>query len=146
MVNTGPMQWRYHSFPRMGRPLCTFCMLVSFSLLQVKNLSVLALSMGNSRSSPYTTRSKFLSSTAATFLVSTAGVLAVDPESCAASSMSSSTNKNPRYIERTLEMKYAEDKSKLSCISISDLFYGFYYVIVLMRYDAYSMYVTHFQK
>ena len=55
-------------------------------------------------------RSRFLSSTAATFLVST-GVLAVDPESdsCTAAAMGERT---PRYIDRELEMKYGEDSSE----------------------------------
>eukprot|EP00521_Asterionellopsis_glacialis_P015942 CAMPEP_0195305714 /NCGR_PEP_ID=MMETSP0707-20130614/36817_1 /TAXON_ID=33640 /ORGANISM="Asterionellopsis glacialis, Strain CCMP134" /LENGTH=311 /DNA_ID=CAMNT_0040369913 /DNA_START=124 /DNA_END=1059 /DNA_ORIENTATION=+ len=48
-------------------------------------------------------RAKFLSSGAATFLTS-AAVLASDPEACEAVV----GNDNPRYIDRELEMKYAE--------------------------------------
>lgn len=53
-------------------------------------------------------RSRFLSSSAAAFLAS-GTVLASDPESCTAK-MQSSTD-NPRYIDKELEMKYAEDKN-----------------------------------
>lgn len=54
-------------------------------------------------------RSKFLSSTAATFLISTS-VLSGDPESCAAKSSMAGAD-NPRYIDGELQMKYGEDSS-----------------------------------
>ena len=56
------------------------------------------------------TRSKFLSSTAATFLIATS-VLSGDPESCAAKSSMAGVD-NPRYIDGELQMKYGEDSSK----------------------------------
>ena len=53
-----------------------------------------------------TTRAKFLSSSAAAFLVSTAVVTAY-PDQCQASAVAKEDfSKNPRYIERELEMKY----------------------------------------
>lgn len=56
-----------------------------------------------SLSNPCSSRSRFLSSSAAAFLKS-AAVLAINPEACPAA-----TNENPRYIERELEMQYATD-------------------------------------
>jgi hypothetical protein len=54
-------------------------------------------------SNPHQSRSRFLSSTAAAFFASGV-VMSSDPESCSAM-------ENPRYIDRELEMKYAEDKN-----------------------------------
>lgn len=53
-------------------------------------------------------RSRFLSSSAAAFFASGL-VLASDSESCSAKTMAEGSN--PRYIDRELEMKYAEDKN-----------------------------------
>jgi len=52
-------------------------------------------------------RSKFLAAGAASF---TAAVTGLNPESCAASP---TLNDNPRYIDSQLEMKYADDSSKI---------------------------------
>jgi hypothetical protein len=81
----------------------------------------MASSIGNNN--VFVNRAKFLSASAATFLTSTSSfvVMANNPEECqakqgdAAPTWSSSTpskqgNKNPRYIEKELEMKYGEDK------------------------------------
>jgi SAM-dependent methyltransferase len=53
-------------------------------------------------------RSRFLSSSAAAFLTS-AAVLALDPSPCPAIMDVANSNSNPRYVDRELEMKYAED-------------------------------------
>jgi hypothetical protein len=85
-------------------------------------LSALAWSMRlhNSGTTPTSSRSRFLSSTAASFLVST-GVFASDPESCSAAAMSTANKKNPRYIEKELEMKYGEDSSKFRWLVRKDI-------------------------
>lgn len=51
---------------------------------------------------PTISRTRFLSSAAATF-ISSASILAVDPSSCDA--MGSKSNKNPRYLDQELEMQ-----------------------------------------
>lgn len=58
-------------------------------------------------SNMHQSRSRFLSSSAAAFFASGL-VLASDSESCSAKTTSQGSN--PRYIDRELEMKYAEDK------------------------------------
>lgn len=59
-----------------------------------------------------TSRSRFLSSSAAAFLASSVVVIASNPESCDAKTMAQQAGiDNPRYIDRDLEMKYAEDKN-----------------------------------
>lgn len=58
---------------------------------------------------PQVSRASFLSSTATTFLGTASAIViaTAEPESCAAKS-TTGANKNPRYIDRELEMKYAE--------------------------------------
>lgn len=91
---------------KLGSVLAGLLPLLTLALL-LRTTSALSM-----RGSGIASRSKFLSSTAATFLVSS-GVLAVDPEShsctAAAAGMTEST---PRYIDRELEMKYGEDSSE----------------------------------
>jgi hypothetical protein len=63
------------------------------------------------------TRARFLSSSATTFLA-TAAILGSNPEESTAALMGSkkkakNVGNNPRYMDRELEMKYGEDKSKL---------------------------------
>jgi len=60
-------------------------------------------------------RAKFLSSSAAAFLASTA-VVGVNPDECYAKM--NDFSQNPRYLDQELEMKYAEGpgKKKQTCI------------------------------
>lgn len=62
------------------------------------------------------TRARFLSSSATTFLA-TATILGSNPEESTAAMMGSkkkvkNVGNNPRYVDRELEMKYGEDKGK----------------------------------
>jgi hypothetical protein len=65
------------------------------------------------------TRARFLSSSATSFLA-TAAILGFNPEESTAAMMGSTEKKtkkvgnNPRYMDRELEMKYGEDKGKQS--------------------------------
>ena len=58
---------------------------------------------------PDYSRARFLSASAATFLTSAGVVLSVNPDECEAKGVPTSSNNNPRYIDRDLEMKYGED-------------------------------------
>jgi hypothetical protein len=60
------------------------------------------------------TRARFLSSSATTFLA-TVAILSSDPQESSAATMGTKTNKfnkNPRYIDKELEMKYGEGPGK----------------------------------
>jgi hypothetical protein len=63
-----------------------------------------------------TTRARFLSSSATTFLA-TAAILGSNPEESTAAMMSKKkTGNNPRYVDRDLQMKYGEDKGKQAAV------------------------------
>jgi hypothetical protein len=57
-------------------------------------------------------RSRFLSSSAAAFLVSTGLSLATNPEECVATQ--NSLTENPRYIDQEMQMKYGESSCTYS--------------------------------
>ena len=67
------------------------------------------------------TRARFLSSSATSFLA-TAAILGSNPEESTAALMSKKKAKNvgnnPRYMDRELEMKYGEDKGKQDLLFI----------------------------
>lgn len=72
-----------------------------------------------SSSSSYSTRARFLSSSAAAFLTASVGVIgfvgANSPDECFAAPYSiESFNDNPRYIDKELQMKYGESPGMLS--------------------------------
>lgn len=86
---------------------------------------VTALQMGllqHQRSSASTSsRSRFLSSSATAFLASTALVWAnIDPEECSAAMPTKVGTKkfseNPRYIEKEMQMQYAEGPGTCACV------------------------------
>ena len=82
---------------------------MKFSRAWQAKLTLLAcsfLNMSKPTKSLSVSRANFLSSGAATFLTS-AAVLASDPEACAAAV----GKDNPRYIERELEMKVSESSA-----------------------------------
>lgn len=69
--------------------------------------------------SSHSTRARFLSSSAATFLTASAGVIgfvaANSPDVCFATQYSKeSFNDNPRYIEKELQMQYGESPGTLN--------------------------------
>jgi hypothetical protein len=69
------------------------------------------------------TRARFLSSSATSFLA-TAAILGSNPEESTAALMGSkkkgkNVGNNPRYMDRELEMKYGEDKGKQNLLFIA---------------------------
>uniref|UniRef100_A0A7R9ZMY6 Methyltransferase type 11 domain-containing protein n=1 Tax=Craspedostauros australis TaxID=1486917 RepID=A0A7R9ZMY6_9STRA len=74
----------------------------------VRSLHLSGNSASGAGPSAASTRARFLSASAATFLTS-AAVMAAEPGKCEAAGPASASQANPRYIEEELQMKFGED-------------------------------------
>jgi hypothetical protein len=97
------MVWKSLVASRLAKLRATFWLFAGCSILEQGSCSALQTSYSGTAS----TRARFLSASAAAFFGATT-VLGSAPEQCEAKMEKRSYANNPRYIDREMEMKYAD--------------------------------------